>query len=84
MACNIRTETLILWIIVLSGGRFLTPQMHAELAALSRLFYSEEISEDEWALLQIHLAYCNDCHRVFVESQQASKAAASESSAGSN
>lgn len=58
----------------------MTPQMHAELAALSRLFFSGEISEEEWALLQIHLAYCDGCHRVFVESQQVSARVAPASS----
>jgi hypothetical protein len=34
----------------------MTPQMHAQLASLYRLFFSGEISDEEWALLQIHLA----------------------------
>jgi len=54
----------------------MTPQMHAELTALGRLFYTGEISEEEWALLQIHLAYCNGCQRMFVEAQQISAAVA--------
>jgi hypothetical protein len=50
----------------------MTPQMHAQLASLHRLFFSGEISDEEWALLQIHLAYCDDCCRTFLESQQIS------------
>jgi hypothetical protein len=50
----------------------MTPQMHAQLASLYRLFLSGEISDEEWALLQIHLAYCDDCCRTFLESQQIS------------
>jgi hypothetical protein len=50
----------------------MTPQLHAELAALCRLFYSGEISDEEWALLQIHMAYCNECHHVFLQAQQSS------------
>ena len=52
----------------------MTPEMHAELIALGQLFHSGEISEEEWALLQIHLAYCDGCHRAFVQSQQVSGA----------
>jgi len=62
----------------------MTPQMHAELAALCRLFYSGELSEEEWALLQIHLAYCDGCHRTFVQSQQVSAALALTSAPTSN
>jgi hypothetical protein len=48
----------------------MTRQMHAELMALCRVFYSEGISEEEWALLQIHMAYCEGCHWLFVALQQ--------------
>jgi hypothetical protein len=41
------------------------------LKALSTLFYSGEISEEEWALLQVQLAYCDDCHQSFLQYQQA-------------
>jgi hypothetical protein len=47
-----------------------TPQLHAELAALSLLYKSGEISEEEWALLQIHMAYCDSCHRTFLQDQK--------------
>lgn len=59
------------------GGQLITPQMHAQLASLQRLFFSGEISDEEWALLQIHLAYCDDCCRTFLESQQISESAVS-------
>jgi hypothetical protein len=40
--------------------------LHTELALLIALFYSDEISEEEWALLQIHMAYCDECHQTFL------------------
>jgi hypothetical protein len=43
------------------------PQFHEEFVALSALFYSGEISEEEWALLQIHMGYCDSCHDRFLE-----------------
>jgi hypothetical protein len=52
----------------------MTSELHAELTALGRLFYSGEISEEEWALLQIHLAYCDGCQTMFVKAQQISTA----------
>jgi hypothetical protein len=61
----------------------MTPQMHAQLASLYRLFFSGEISDKEWALLQIHLAYCDNCHRTFLESQQISKSVVATASASS-
>ena len=44
----------------------MTSKMHAELAALGQIFHSGVISEEDWAVLQIHLAYCDGCHRAFV------------------
>jgi hypothetical protein len=46
------------------------PQFHDEFVALCALFYSGEISEEEWALLQIHMAYCDPCHDRFLEYQK--------------
>jgi hypothetical protein len=46
------------------------PQFHDEFVALCALFYSGEISEEEWALLQIHMAYCDSCHAQFREYQK--------------
>ena len=40
-------------------------KLHAALQALFALYYSSEISEEEWALLQIHMAYCDECHEKF-------------------
>jgi hypothetical protein len=48
----------------------MTSQMHAELAALCQLFHSGEISDEEWALLQIHMAYCDGCHRSFLQNDE--------------
>ena len=45
----------------------MNPQFHDEFVALCALYYSGEISEEEWALLQIHMAYCNACHEKFLE-----------------
>jgi hypothetical protein len=48
----------------------LNPQFHDEFVALCALYYSGETSEEEWALLQIHMAYCDSCHKRFLEYQQ--------------
>lgn len=48
----------------------MNPQLHDEFVALCALFYSGEISEEEWALLQIHMAYCDSCHDRFLEYQK--------------
>lgn len=48
----------------------MNPQFHDEFVALCALFYSGEISEEEWALLQIHMAYCDSCHQRFLEYQK--------------
>jgi hypothetical protein len=47
-----------------------TPQLHGELAALCILYYSGEIPDEEWALLQVHMAYCDSCHRTFLQYRQ--------------
>jgi hypothetical protein len=46
------------------------PQFHDEFIALCALYYSGEISEEEWALLQIHMGYCDSCHERFLEYQR--------------
>jgi hypothetical protein len=46
------------------------PHFHDEFVALSALYHSGEISEEEWALLQIHMAYCDPCHERFLQYQQ--------------
>lgn len=48
----------------------MNPQLHEEFVALCALFYSGEISEEEWALLQIHMGYCDSCHDRFLQYQQ--------------
>jgi hypothetical protein len=40
-------------------------QWHDEFVALCALFPSGELTEEEWALLQVHLAYCDSCRAVF-------------------
>jgi hypothetical protein len=46
------------------------PQLHDEFVALCALYHSGDISEEEWALLQIHMAYCDSCHERFLQYQQ--------------
>ncbi len=53
-----------------SAAAPLNPQFHDEFVALSALYYSGEVSEEEWALLQIHMAYCDSCHENFLQYQQ--------------
>jgi hypothetical protein len=48
----------------------MTPQMHAGLHALIVRFYREDITEEEWALLQVHIAYCNSCEREFAKRKE--------------
>ena len=48
----------------------MNPQFHDEFVALCALFYSGEISEEEWALLQIHMGYCDSCRERFSQYQQ--------------
>ena len=48
----------------------MNPQWHDEFVALCALFASGELTEEEWALLQVHLAYCDSCRVSFREYQQ--------------
>lgn len=48
----------------------MNPQIHDEFVALCALFYSGEISEEEWALLQIHMGYCDSCRERFSQYQK--------------
>ena len=45
----------------------MTLELHAELAALVKGFNAGKLSEEEWALLQVHLAYCDLCRVAFLE-----------------
>jgi hypothetical protein len=45
------------------------PQWHDEFVSLCALFPSGELTEEEWALLQVHLDYCDSCRIVFEECQ---------------
>jgi hypothetical protein len=45
-------------------------RFHDEFVGLCALYHSGEISEEEWALLQIHMAYCDPCHERFRQYQQ--------------
>ena len=53
-----------------SAAATLNPQFHDEFVALCALYYSGEISEEEWALLQIHMGYCDFCQEQFLEYQR--------------
>lgn len=46
------------------------PQFHDEFVSLCALYYSGDVSEEEWALLQIHMGYCESCHENFLQYQQ--------------
>ncbi len=48
----------------------MNPQLHDEFIALCALFFAGELSDEEWALLQVHLAYCAPCRKTFEECQQ--------------
>src|SRR5580704_3092910 len=48
----------------------MNPQFHDEFVALCAVYYSGEISEEEWALLQIHMGYCDSCHENFLQYQR--------------
>jgi len=45
-------------------------QFHDEFIALSALFFAGELTDEEWALLQVHLAYCDSCRTRFEEYQR--------------
>src|SRR6266436_4647708 len=47
------------------GTEPVNPQLHDEFVALVALFYSGELTDEEWALLQVHLAYCDTCRSTF-------------------
>lgn len=48
----------------------MNPQWHEEFLALCALYPSGELAEEEWALLQVHLAYCDSCRHAFEEHEQ--------------
>jgi anti-sigma-K factor RskA len=47
------------------GTESVNPQFHDEFVALGALFYAGELTDEEWALLQVHLAYCDTCRSTF-------------------
>lgn len=46
------------------------PQFHDQFVRLCSIYFSGEITEEEWALLQIHMAFCDECNQRFLEYQQ--------------
>jgi hypothetical protein len=51
------------------GTEPLNPQLHDEFVALVALYYSGDLTDEEWALLQVHLAYCESCRSTFEQYQ---------------
>jgi hypothetical protein len=51
------------------GTEPLNPQFHDEFVALVALYYSGDLTDEEWALLQVHLAYCDSCRSTFEQYQ---------------
>jgi hypothetical protein len=51
------------------GTEPLNPQLHDEFVALVALYYSGDLTDEEWALLQVHLAYCDSCRNTFEQYQ---------------
>lgn len=45
-------------------------QFHHEFVTLVPLFYAGELTEEEWGLLQVHLAYCDSCRQAFEQYKQ--------------
>lgn len=48
----------------------MNPRWHDEFLSLCALFPTGELTEEEWALLQVHLVYCDSCLLAFKEYQQ--------------
>jgi hypothetical protein len=53
-----------------TGAKPVNLQFHDEFIALSALFFAGELTDEEWALLQVHLAYCDSCRTRFEEYQR--------------
>lgn len=47
----------------------MNPPFHDEFVRLVALFYSGELTDEEWALLQVHMAYCDPCRETFEQYQ---------------
>jgi hypothetical protein len=46
------------------------PEFHDQFVALCALFHAGKISDEEWALLQVHMAYCDSCHDRLLQYQR--------------
>jgi hypothetical protein len=53
-----------------TGAKPVNLQFHDEFIALCALFFAGELTDEEWALLQVHLAYCDSCRTKFEEYQR--------------
>ena len=47
----------------------MNPNFHDEFVRLVPVFYSGELTDEEWALLQVHMAYCDYCREAFEQHQ---------------
>lgn len=48
----------------------MNPRWHEEFLSLCALFQTGGLTDEEWALLQVHLAYCDSCLAAFREYEQ--------------
>ena len=51
----------------------MTPQLHTELNALIDRFFTSELTDEEWAVLQVHVAYSDSCEGIFLSRQRLSQ-----------
>ena len=51
------------------GNKMLNPRRHEEFSELCTIS-TDELSDEEWALLQVHLAYCDSCLKTFQTHQK--------------
>jgi hypothetical protein len=52
------------------GPGTVNSHFHDHFVELVALFYSGELSDEEWALLQVHMAYCDSCRLTFEQYEQ--------------
>lgn len=52
----------------------MNPEFHDVFVALVPLFYSGELTDEEWALLQVHMAYCDSCREAFEQHEHIASA----------
>lgn len=45
-------------------------RLHDELVALRETYFSGDLTDEDWALLQVHLAHCDSCRQAFEQQEQ--------------